>query len=180
MEDADWSSLVESTDTASIGLTRDLDWFVENAPGTWTDAFETESEVAILAVARVVDLLIPEWEREQSNDTLPIRTLEAVRQFVDEPDANLRKHVTTLAKGCTKSRQRSLGYQHRIAEAIRSLARAAVASSDDRGREELGEALAKVEEHIRYRYSCRGEYPTDVPIRRPMIEALVRGLSEAT
>ena len=78
-----------------------------------------------------------------------------------------------LAKGCSESRKRSLGYEHRIAEAARALATATTKTSDSAVLEAIGEALQKVEEHLLFRFAVAAKYGMEEEVRNRMLQKIV-------
>lgn len=81
-------------------------------------------------------------------------------------------HARALAKACTASRERSMGYEHRIAEAARAVALASAATSDASATDAVAEALAKVEEHALYAFSVVGTYGKERAVREEILNRI--------
>jgi hypothetical protein len=176
MTDDDWTAFVSAIVPRDVGFDADANWFVENAPGTWPDRFRCGRDDAIRAAAAVVEMLLPEWEAGHPRDTAPIRAVAAVRKTPSTVDEDLLRHAKALAKACTASRARSVGYEHRIAEAARELAYASSAGTDVSAMLSVGRALAEVEEHLLYRLSVEGQYGREMEARRRMLRRAVGDL----
>ncbi len=159
-------------------LDSDSEWFLSHAPKVWVSKLPTDRATAIKLAASVVGLILPEWEAARPNDTVPPRAVAAALLNPNGDDENLRRHAKALAKGCSESRHRSLGYEHRIAEAARSLANAAAAASDKTALDEVAESLAKVEEHLLYCLACAGVYNKEREVRGKMFLQIVETYSQ--
>ena len=164
-------------DLPQLGLYADVTWYISTPPREWFSAIDVESNDLLLScVAAVLQLVTPEWQSNRPNDSVPIRAIEAALNYAENPSRNIKKHVSTLAKGCSSSRRKSLGYEHRIAEAARAFANASVAENQDRTVSEIAEALSKTEEHILYKHSIKAEYGKEAETRQRMLEAFVNQL----
>jgi hypothetical protein len=145
------------------------EWFLTQPPRFWVGKFPADRVTAVRIAATVAELVLPEWRTARPGDTVPVRAVRAALADPAGSDDGLRRHARTLAKACGDSRRRSLGYEHRIAEAARSLANAAAAGSDEAAMEAVGEALAKVEEHLLYKLAVAGVYGKEAVVRAQML-----------
>jgi hypothetical protein len=148
-------------------------WFLTHPSKMWLDRLPVDRADAVRIAVAVIDLVLPEWRAARPGDTVPLRAVEAANSNPRGTDSDLRKHARALAKGCTESRRRSLGYEHRIAEAARALASAAAAASESAAMEAVGEALEKVEEHLLYRFAVAGVYGKEADVRGQMLRRVV-------
>jgi hypothetical protein len=151
----------------------DTEWFLAQSPQLWVRKFPADRGTAVRIASGVAQLLLPEWRAARPNDSVPVRAVEVALANPDGSDAGLRQHARALAKACGESRRRSLGYEHRIAEAARALANAAAAISDEAALEAVGEALAKVEDHLLYKLSVAGVYGKEAEVRGQMLRRAV-------
>ena len=151
----------------------DSEWFLTQPARLWVGKFPADRATAVRIAASVAELVLPEWRAAQPGDTVPLRAVEAALSDPVGSDDGLRRHARALAKGCGASRRRSLGYEHRIAEAARAPANAAAAGSDDAAMEAVGEALAKVEEHLLYKLAVAGVYGKEAEVRAQMLRHAV-------
>lgn len=135
-----------------------------------------DCDTAIRIAIAVVDLVLPEWQKNHPDDTVPTRAIDAARRYLEGGAAALRKHAKALSKGCSASRRRSMGNYHRIAEAARAVANAVSASTESAIMGAVGEALSKTEEHILYRYAVDAIYGKEVDVRRTMFAKAVEAL----
>ena len=158
----------------------DTDWYLAHPATAWTARMPDDRAAAVRMAAGVMELVLPEWRTARPQDAVPLRAVEAALSDPSGADAGLRLHAKALAKGCGESRRRSMGFEHRIAEAARALANAAAASSDAAAMEAVAEALGKVEEHLLYRLAVAGVYGRVVEVRGHMLRrALTVGSPDA-
>src|SRR5690349_2569147 len=122
--------LPECRPLTDAGWPSDAQWFVERSPREWPPTFRMSRRELVLAAVAAVDWLLPLWQAARASDSAPVRAVEAARSNPIAPTENLRMHARALAKACTASRERSMGYEHRIAEAARAVALASAATSD--------------------------------------------------
>ena len=142
-------------------------------PQEWSGpvAFE-DPVVLLLSAARVVEALaLPIWNHGRPSDVRPSRALEAVRTFVRKGDANSISYCAAASKGCSAARRDSLGSEHRVAEAARSLA-LAVKQTGQVSDKHIFEALQSVEEALKYEYAIDAIYGRDADIRAAMLGVL--------
>lgn len=151
----------------------DSEWFLTQPARSWVGRFPADRATAVRIAARVVELVLPEWRAARPGDTAPVRAVKAALADPAGSDDGLRRHARTLAKACSDSRRRSLGFEHHIAEAARALAHAAAAASDEAAMEAVGEALAKVEEHLLYKLAVAGVYRKEAEVRAQMLRQAV-------
>ncbi len=156
-----------------FSLSTTTDWFLRHSAKLWVQKLPVDRAAAVRIAAAVVGLVLPEWRAARPNDTAPLRAVEVALSDPAGSNDGLRRHARALAKGCSESRRRSLGYEHRIAEAARAVAHAAAATSDSAATESIGEALEKVEEHLLYRFAVGGAYGKEVEVREHMLRRAV-------
>jgi hypothetical protein len=144
-------------------------WYLDHPAKEWVERMAPERAVAIRMAANVAELVLPEWRTARPQDTVPLRAVEAALNDPTGEDAGLRQHAKALAKACGESRRRSMGYEHRIAEAARALANAAAASTEAAAMEAVAEALDKMEEHLLYRLAVAGVYGMEAEVRGQML-----------
>ena len=173
MTENEWAIFSSQADLARYGLNQTADWFAGTPAGEWHVAFQLDPIDAVHGVAAVLGLVTPEWKEKRPGDLIPLRAIEAAVQYADCPDNDLKLHVSTLAKGCKTSRKDSLGFEHRFAEAARAFAYAAIAEDNQQVMLGLAEALAKIEEHVIYKYSVNAEYGKEHETRRRMLVSFV-------
>jgi F420-0:gamma-glutamyl ligase-like protein len=106
-------------------------------------------------------------------DTAPVRAVDAAKTNPIAPTDSLRRHALALGKACTASRKRSLGYEHRIAEAARAVALASAAESEGAALESVAEAFDRVEAHAKYAFSIVATYGKERVIREEMLNRIV-------
>lgn len=158
----------------------DTSWYLAHPATAWVARMPDDRATAVRVAAGVIELVLPEWRAARPQDTVPLRAVEAALSDSSGADAGLRQHAKALAKACGESRRRSLGYEHRIAEAARALANAAAASSDAAAMEAVAESLGKVEEHLLYRLAVAGVYGREAEVRGQMLrQALAVGRPDA-
>jgi hypothetical protein len=160
----------------ALGVAAAPEWFVENEPSKWMSQIRCDCDTALKIAVAVVDLVLPEWQQNHPDDTVPVRAVDAARKYSAGGQADLRKHAKALSKGCSVSRQRSMGYYHRIAEAARAVANAVSASTESAIISAVGEALSKTEEHILYRYAVDAIYGKEAEVRRTMFAKVIEEL----
>ncbi len=147
-------------------------------PKDWFDHLDVSDSEFLKFGIIVVETLMPDWQDRNPNDTTPVRAVEAAKNLLEEPTDNLRSHAKVLAKGCTKSRKASLGYDHRIAEAARAIANAAAQTSPDQRIEAVSEAFQRAEDHLVYMYSVAGVYGKEGEGRAGFISSIEAELRE--
>ncbi len=180
MTEADGNVALNESNFELPQFEEDLQWFTANSPSKWHEAIDVNASAAIRATIAVLGLVTQEWTEMQPKDTMPIRTVQAVMKYLDGPSSDLKKNISVLCKGCSRSRQRTLGYQHRIAEAVRALADAATETESVGIFKRLGEVLSKVEEHLLFRHAVKGEYGQEKAARSLMIKAYAAELKRLT
>lgn len=125
---------------------------------------------AILGLTRE---LLEEWASTRPTDKRPARALDAAQVLLQRRTENAVLHARAVAKACTKARKDSFGYEHRIAEAARSVANAAAARPGSEQRHtEMCEALAKIEEHRLCAYANKAIYGKEHEVRTSMLKSL--------
>ena len=154
-------------------------WFLENPPKTWVGKLPADRAALTRITAYVLELVLPEWRSARPTDTVPLRAVEAALSNPDGSNDGLKKHAKALAKACGDSRRRSLGYEHRIAEAARAIANATAATSDSVALEAIGEALEKVEEHLLYKLSIDAVYGKEAEVREKMLQRAIEAANHA-
>ena len=158
----------------------ETDWYLTHPAAAWVAKMPDDREAAVRVAARVMELVLPEWRTKRPDDTVPLRAVEAALSITAGVPDDLRQQAKVLAKACGESRRRSMGYEHRIAEAARALANAAAASSDAVAMAAVAEALGKVEEHLLYRLAVAAVYGEESVVRGQMLrQALVPGNQDA-
>lgn len=172
MNDDEWQRLVASVDSKKLGLGEGLEWYVTNKPNAWASRWNIPAAMNVRIAIAIVELVLPEWNRNQLKDTAPLRAVDAARKYLLTENNELKAHLKATAKACTASRKRSLGYEHRIAEAARAVAIAA-SSSGEAILESVSEAIAKTEEHILYRFAIKGIYDKETEVRRKMLCTII-------
>src|SRR5688572_5189479 len=105
----------KQVDASSI----DIKWFEQHEPALWMQRLNCDRDTAVRIAVAVVEMVLPEWQLNHPDDTIPLRAVDAARKHPSTDSDNLRKHAKALVKACGDSRQRSMGYYHRIAEAAR-------------------------------------------------------------
>ena len=168
-----WTTFVNRHSFGEFGVSATPDWFVENEPRTWMSQISCDCDTAVRIAIAVVDLILPEWQKNHPDDMIPVRAVDAARRYLEGGAADLRKHAKALSKGCSDSRQRSMGYYHRIAEAARAVANAVSASTESAIMSAVGEALSKTEEEILYHYAVEAIYGKEVEVRRTMFARII-------
>lgn len=140
----------------------------------WGDALsELPGSLLLEAGIAVVEELLPEWQKAHPQDRQPLRAVEVAKLALESSTHDLRLHARAIAKACAKSRKHSFGYEHRIAEAARALARAATVWPSDSARlRSVIEALACTEEHRRCRFAIAAVYDKDVEVRREILASM--------
>jgi len=162
------------------GWFSDAGWFVDHSPQEWPKQLNLDRRNLVLAAVAAVDWLLPLWQiGESSNDTAPVRAVDTARANPVAPTENLRMHARAVAKACTASRGRSLGYEHRIAEAARAVALASAATSDASAADSVAEAFAKVEEHALYAFSVEAVYGKEHAVREEMLNRIATVMAGA-
>jgi len=151
-------------------------WFISNPCRHWPERFRCSNEMSVLLAVAAVDWLLPDWTRARHSETAPVRAADAARSHPRAQDENLRRHARALAKACTSARARSLGYEHRIAEAARAVALASAATSDSATVDAVSEALSKVEEHALYVFAVKGVYGKEPEVRACILSLALRTL----
>lgn len=151
----------------------ETDWFLSHPPKLWPPRLRVDRADAVRFAVAVMELVLPEWRAARPGDEVPLRAVEVAMADPGGIDRGLRQHARVLARGCTESRRRSLGYEHRIAEAARSLAAALAADSDTRAIEEAAETLQKVEEHLLYTFAVAAVYGREAEVRARMLRCAV-------
>lgn len=147
----------------------DTAWYLAHPASAWVDRMPGDRAVAVRMTARVMELVLPEWRSARPQDTVPLRAVEAALSDPSGADSGLRLQAQALAKACGESRRRSMGFEHRIAEAARAMANAAAAASDAAAMEAVAEALGRVEEHLLYRLAVAGVYGREADVRGQML-----------
>jgi hypothetical protein len=168
-----WTTFVSARSFGELGVSATPDWFVDNEPKKWMSQISCNCHTAVRIAIAVVDLVLPEWQENHPDDTIPIRAVDAARKYLAGGQPELRKHAKALSKGCSDSRQRSMGYYHRIAEAARAVANAVSASTESAIMSAVTESLDKTEEHILYRYSVDAMYGKEAEVRRTMFAKVI-------
>lgn len=79
-----------------------------------------------------------------------------------------------FAKACTQARQKTLGYEHRIAESLRAIVLAAAERPGAPQMQQLCEALHAAEEHRLYELSVKARYGLEREVRRQFLQAMLR------
>jgi hypothetical protein len=157
---------------ADAGWLSDAQWFIEHSPREWVHRLNLERRDLVLAAIAAVDWLLPLWQTGRPSDSAPVRAVDVARSHPIAPTENLRMHARALAKACTASRERSMGYEHRIAEAARAVALASAATSDAGTADSVAEAFAKVEEHALYAFAVVGTYGIERAVREEMLNRI--------
>jgi hypothetical protein len=147
----------------------ETEWFLAHPAREWTARLPDDRAGAVRMMAGVMELVLPEWRTARPQDTVPLRAVDAALSDPLGENVGMRQHAKALAKACGESRRRSMGYEHRIAEAARALANAATASSSSAAMEAIAEALGKVEEHLLYRLAVAGVYGREAEVRGQML-----------
>ena len=168
-----WTTFVNAHSFGELGVSATPEWFVENEPRRWMSQVRCDCDTAVKIAIAVVDLVLPEWQKNHPDDTIPVRAVDAARKYLAGGQADLKKHAKALSKGCSDSRQRSMGYYHRVAEAARAVANAVSASTESAIISAVGEALAKTEEHILYQYAVEAVYGKEAEVRRTMFVKII-------
>jgi hypothetical protein len=176
MSQDDWSTFVGANDFSKLGVGVPPDWFVENEPRNWMSQIRCDRDTAIKIAIAVIDQVLPEWQQNHPDDTVPVRAVDAARKYLAGGQADLKKHAKALSKGCSDSRKRSMGYYHRIAEAARAVANTVSASTESAVISAVGDALSKTEEHILYRYAVDAIYGKETEVRRTMFSRVIEVL----
>jgi hypothetical protein len=176
MTQDDWPTFVNARSLGELGVSATPEWFVENEPRKWMPQIHCDSDTAVKIAIAVVDLVLPEWQENHPDDTVPVRAVDAAREYLASGQADLRKHAKALSKGCSHSRQRSMGYYHRVAEAARAVANAVSVSTESAIMSAVGEALAKTEEHILYQCSVDAIYDKEAEVRRTIFAKIIEVL----
>ena len=147
---------------------------------SWVDHFrDVEHRLLVHAVADAVRaLVLPRWLAAHPGNRQPARALDAAVACVQRPSENGKLHALAVAKACSKERERTFGYEHRIAESARALAWAAARTGDDARREALAESLGKLEEELVTHDAVAGIYGREREHRARML-ALLRARLEA-
>ena len=157
----------------------ETNWYLAHPATAWVTRMPDDRAAAVRIVAHVMELVLPEWRAARPGDTVPLRAVEAALSNPDGTDPKLCLHAKALAKACGASRRRSMGYEHRIAEAARALLHAATASSNEAAMQSSAEALGCVEEHLLYRLEVAGIYGREAEVRGQMLrQALAMSHSE--
>jgi hypothetical protein len=165
-----------SNDLGELGFTEDLTWYLSTPSREWLRSVVAETDQVLRCVAAVLHLVVPEWQANRPKDSLPIRAITAALKYCADPSQNNKKQVSILSKGCSESRRKSLGYEHRIAEAARAFATAAISEDEERKLSSISEALSKIEEHILYKHSIKADYRKETDTRHRMLTAFADGL----
>jgi hypothetical protein len=159
-----------------------IDWSaLETLPAaTWMDQLgHIEHGLLVHASADALrSLLLPLWAAAHPNNRQPARAADAAIAYVDRPSENGKRHALAIAKACSHERERTFGYEHRIAEAARALIWAATRSSPAAKRDALAEALGKIEEELVTRDAVAGVYDREREHRARLIRALRSRLDE--
>jgi hypothetical protein len=172
MNDSELNSFISKLRDRNPDLNLELMWFLNHPLGLWLQELRCGREIATKIAIETVEFILPEWQQKRSKDTVPVRAVEAARILLIKNTKELREHAVVLAKGCTRSRQKSLGYEHRIAEAARAVAHAATAIDDSESVEAAAEALAKTEEHLLYRFAVNGVYHKEQEVRKGILDCI--------
>lgn len=139
----------------------------------WVEHLILDRESLIKCAIEVVRLVLPEWAQKQRKDTIPTRAVDAAEAYLRVGTEDARAHARVLSKGCSTSSRRTLGCEHRIAEAARAVANAAIAASDRVMREAVSQALGNTEEHVLYVWAVEGVYDRETEVRQKMAEKIL-------
>ena len=157
-----------------------IDWATLEAlpAATWIDQLgHIEHRLLVHAFADALrSLLLPLWAAAHPNNRQPARAADAAIAYVDRPGDNGKRHALAIAKACSHERERTFGYEHRIAEAARALVWAATRSSPAARRDGLAEVLGKIEEELVTRDAVNGVYDREREHRARLIRALQSSL----
>lgn len=136
-----------------------------------------DRRVLVRAAIDVVKTVLPEWIANRPGDRRPLKAVEAAEGFLARPDDDARAYAQAAARACTAARKDSLGHEHRIAEAARSVARATVARSLRASLEAAVEAISRAEEQILYRYAVEGVYQKELEVRSELLSVIRKTVS---
>jgi hypothetical protein len=131
-----------------------------------------DRKVLVRAAIEVVSTILDEWTANRPDDKRPLKAVDAANGYLMKPGENTKGYALAAAKACTAARKDSFGYEHRIAEAARAVARAAVANSHKTTIEAVVEAISKTEEHILYRYAVDAIYNKEVEVRSELLSVV--------
>ena len=141
-----------------------------------TNLGDLDRDQLLRAVIEVIrKLLLPEWQARRPDDRRPQLALEATEAWIESKSSAAVAHAKAKAKACTAARNETFGYDHRVAEAARSVAWSAGAK-DNR---HIWDALTSVEEELLARIALVAEYHRQPEQRRAIVDTLCGALSPA-
>lgn len=155
-------------------------WFINTSPKLWCKQLASDAATAVQIARALVEFVLPKWQSKYPDDTVPVRVVETVRGRAHPASPDIRQHLQALAKGCTLSRKRSFGYDHRIAEAARLLARAAAAANDADALELAFRVADQVEDEIIHRFAVKGVYRKESEVRRDLLNLALDEIEAAS
>jgi hypothetical protein len=140
----------------------------------WGEALEgIDLDLLLRAgIAVVRELVIGEWADRRKADMRPQQALEAAEQWLATKSADAMKAAKATAKACTAAKNETFGYEHRVAEAARSIAYAVGATDSSH----VCNALASVEAELLSRIALLSEYHRGPEMRRSILDILRRFL----
>ena len=144
-------------------------------PALWAEALgnadrELLHRAALLAVR---ELVLQEWVDRRKEDHRPQKALEAAEAYMADPSPENLLTVKACAKACTAARSETFGYEHRVAEAARSVAWAAGAKDA----QHIFEALGSIEAELLARIALTSEYHKGPAQRRALLDVVRKVLA---
>jgi hypothetical protein len=145
--------------------------------GKWSASLEdVPAERLLRAAIAAVRLLLDEWRAKRSDDRQPERAIEAAERFLARPSQGAAQHAAAVAKACTRSRERTFGYEHRIAEAARAIAQAVSHGHLEPAMRRCAiDALDRAEEHLICQQHIEARYGQEHLVRERLLST-IRGV----
>jgi hypothetical protein len=119
-------------------------------------------------LALVRELLVPDWLDAHGKDVRPQNSLDAAAAWLESPTPAAALAVKEASKACTAAKQETFGRDHRVPEAARAAAKAALSDTV----EPVFEALALTEEELLARLALFNDFERGPEQRRNMVAVL--------
>lgn len=113
-------------------------------------------------------LILPEWKARRPDDLRPQAALDAAEAWLGSRSPEAIAAAKAAGKDCTAARNETFRDDHRIPEAARAIAWAAVKPTGT----DLWDALVAIEQELLNRIALRAEYQRAPEQRRALVEAL--------